>query len=245
MTIEERLENMEREMGRLNRHNRWLLGAILLAAGGLIVPGVLETTAFRARAQVGGTVKEIRARSIVIEDENGKTRVELGTDESGPNLKMLDENIKVRVGLYEFKGNSAITLYNENGTVGAGLLGSGMLGPGLTLCDENGHFRASLGAGKDGFDLNLYDEKNILRVGLKAGKYGPSLWLGDENEKPRVVLDAFKDGPRLSLQDENGKTRFAAGKSKVFTSEGKTFSCPESSLILYGPDNKVIWSAIK
>jgi hypothetical protein len=34
MTIEERLENMERDLGRLKRRNRWLLGTILLVAGG-------------------------------------------------------------------------------------------------------------------------------------------------------------------------------------------------------------------
>ena len=52
MTIEERLENMERELGRVKE--------------------VL------ARSQVEGTAKEIRANSFVLEDENGKPRVGLG-----------------------------------------------------------------------------------------------------------------------------------------------------------------------
>ena len=59
MSIEERFENMERELKRMKRRNRWLLGAILLVAGGLIVPGVFETTAVRARAQVAGKAKAI------------------------------------------------------------------------------------------------------------------------------------------------------------------------------------------
>jgi C4-type Zn-finger protein len=52
MTIEERLENVERELGR-----------------------VKETL---ARLQVTGTVREIRARTIIIEDELGKARAVFG-----------------------------------------------------------------------------------------------------------------------------------------------------------------------
>jgi len=43
MTIEERLENMEREVGRQKRRNRWLLGAILVLLGGLVAAGVFKT----------------------------------------------------------------------------------------------------------------------------------------------------------------------------------------------------------
>ena len=134
MTIEERLENMERELGRLKRRNRWLLGAVLLVVGGLIAPGVFETTAVRARSQEARTTKEVRARSFILEDENGKHRAWLGVD---------------------------------------------------------------------------------------------------------------KDGPSLSLWDEKGKIRFAAGKVETVTSDGKTIAYSESSLILFGPDGKIIWSAIK
>ena len=178
MTIEERLENMERELGRLKRRNRWLLGAILLVAGGLIAPGVFEITATRARSQEAGTAKEIRASRFVLEDAKGKTLAALALEE---------------------------------------------FGPGLALFDENGTPRAGLWADKD----------------------GPSLSLFDENGKNRAGLWASKDGPRLALSDENGKNRFMAGKTKTATPDGKIIEYPESSLILFGPDGKVIWSAIK
>jgi hypothetical protein len=134
MTIEEHLENMERELGCMKRRNRWLLGAILLIAGGLIVPGVFETTAVRARAQVAGKAKEIRANRILLDDENGK-----------------------------------------------------------------------------------------LRVGLAV----------------------FKNGPGLVLADEKGVGRFVAGKGIRVTPDGKTIALPESSVVLFGPDGKIIWNAIK
>jgi len=95
MSIEERLENMERELGRFKRRNRLLLGGILLAVGGLVVPAVFETIAFRVRAQVPGTAKEIRARSVFIEDENGNRRAGLGVDKNGPSLSLYDKKGKV------------------------------------------------------------------------------------------------------------------------------------------------------
>ena len=222
MTIEERLENMERELGHLKRRNRWLLGAILLVAGGLIFPVVFETTASRARAQVAGTAKEIRARSFVIEDAKGKVRGILAVEEFGPNLVLFDENGEIRVWLVADKD-----------------------GPLLSLCDENGKNSVNLVSKKEGPELLLNDENDRHRASLTATKDGPRLSLYDENGKTRTELWASKLGPCLSLSDENGNERFRAGKTKTVTPDGKTIEYPESSLILFGPDGKVIWSAIK
>jgi len=54
-----------------------------------------------------------------------------------------------------------------------------------------------------------------------------------------------KDGPSLTLWDKNGNYRFWAGKTALESPDGRTMEYPESSLILFGPDGKVIWSAIK
>jgi len=64
---------VSREVGRKKRRNRWLLGAIDLVAGGLIVPLVFETTAFRACAQGAGMFEEIHTTKLVLEDESDKT----------------------------------------------------------------------------------------------------------------------------------------------------------------------------
>jgi len=178
MTIEERLENMEREVGCVKRRNRWMLGAILVFLAGLVAAGVFKTTMTTAQVEVAGTAKEIRTRGIYIEDEKGDTR--------------------------------AVLYVNENG-------------PFLRLSGEDGFTRAVLGVFKD----------------------GPFLWLSDENGKHRVLLNISKGSPGLSLNDEKGNARFAAGKTKTVSSDGKIIEYPESSLILYGPDGKVIWSAIE
>ena len=309
MTIEERLENMEQELGRVKRRNRWLLGAILLLAGGLVVPAVFEVTAFRARAQGSGTAKLIRANTFILEDENGKVRGMLAVDHLGSGLTLYDEKGMPRTWLAVGKEGPDLNMNDENGNPRASL-NVGKDGPMLNLNDENGKTRAWLHEDENGPDLALIDENDKFRATLSVGKNGPELCLNDENGEsaamltadkggarlqmiesthqfsaaievsktgaemgvdhiksgknfsvkaledliivglnnlffPRAWLTLSKDGPTLELFDEKNKVRFAAGRSETITPDGKQISYPESSLILFGTDGKVIWSAIK
>jgi hypothetical protein len=197
MTIEDRLENMERELGRVKRHNRGLLGAILLLAGGLIVPGLFETTAIRAQSQKPGTVKEIRANNFIIEDEKGEVRATLGMTNDNPCLIISDQNRKMRV-----------------------LLSLGQNGPGLVLLDGNGKSRVALIAPikEIGPFLQLNDENGKIRAELELDKSGRGgLRLYDENREIRALLSVVQDGPILSLQDENGKNRAVVAVSKTIS----------------------------
>ena len=157
MTIEERLEKMEKEMRRQKRCNRWLLGAVLLVAGGLVVPAVFETTASRARAQGVGTVKEIRANKILLEDQKGMVRAGLDIGSDGRFLALLDEN---------GKGRAVLDVTKD--------------GPRLLLLDANSKTRAELTVVKDFPNLKLNDENGKTRGGLGVGKDGPFLALCDE-----------------------------------------------------------------
>ena len=167
MTIEERLKNMERELGRVKRRNRWLLGAILVLVGGLVAAGAFKTTVTPAQAQVPGAVKEVRANKFVIEDKNGTVRAEMGVSQFGPALFLYDENDKSRA-----------------------MLGISPLGPGLTLYDEKGMARAGLGVAKAGPWLSLWDENIKPRAALSVDKDGPIMMLLDE--KGKVIWSAIK-----------------------------------------------------
>ena len=83
-------------MGRVKRRNRWLVSALLLVAAGLISPLIIETTAFRARAQMAGTAKEIQVQRIVVEDAKGNDRIRLDLFMNDPILEFLDDNGKTR-----------------------------------------------------------------------------------------------------------------------------------------------------
>jgi hypothetical protein len=117
MTIEERLENMERELGRVKRRNRWLLGAILVLVGGLVAAGVFKTMVTTAHAQGAGTDKQIRANSFVLDDENGKPRAILGLNKNNLLLGLQDENGKPCASLGVDEHGPALKLFGSDGKV--------------------------------------------------------------------------------------------------------------------------------
>jgi hypothetical protein len=110
----------------------------------------------------------------------------------------------------------------------------------LLLGSENGKSRAMLNVDKDGPALTLFDENAKLRAWLAVFKDGPRLALRDESEKVRVGLSVDGDRPRLRLYDEKSKTRAVLGPTELETT-GTGEQRPESSLVLFDRDGKVLW----
>jgi hypothetical protein len=183
MTTEERLEQVEGQLGRVIWLNRCLVASIVLFLGACVMKNsVMPETAW---AQSGG--KEIRANQFTLEDENGKLRAALGVN----------------------KGTAGLMLFAENGKPRA-MLRVSKDGPGLYLLDENGKPRAELSMDEDVPGLVLHEENGNVRAMLAVGKEGPMLGLNDENNKPRVGLGLFKNGPSLWLSDKDGKPIWSA-----------------------------------
>ena len=57
------------------------------------------------------------------------------------------------------------------------------------------------------------------------------------------MLVVIGDGPILEVLDENGKLRAKMGATLFVSPDGRRTIYPESSLLLFGADGKVIWSA--
>ncbi len=95
MTIEERLEVVERELAELKA----------------------------AQAQEIGKV--IRANQFIVEDDNGKTRAELVINKDGPSLSLFDKNGNPRALLSALKDGPRLELFDENGKPRAGLAACG------------------------------------------------------------------------------------------------------------------------
>jgi hypothetical protein len=89
MTTEERLENLERELARAKRRNRWLLAAGGLAFGAWLLAGTLEPRTAGAQA-AGAAVNEVRAKAFVLVDDAGKPRAVLSVNAVGPALDLFD-----------------------------------------------------------------------------------------------------------------------------------------------------------
>ena len=78
MTVEERLELLERELKLSNRRNRLLPGVLLCMSIPLTVWMVSPQSLLGQNA--ANPVKEVRANRFVLEDEKGKVRAVLATD---------------------------------------------------------------------------------------------------------------------------------------------------------------------
>jgi len=69
----------------------------------------------------------------------------------------------------------------------------------------------------------------------------PGFSLLDDKGNSRLQMSLFENGPDFRLADDKGTTRAVLGTTSLVTEKtGVTEGRPESSLVLFGPDGKVI-----
>jgi len=163
MTIEERLETVERELAQAKRGNRRLVltgAGLLLGLFALLVVGRSMTGVAQGQEKAAGK-KVVWANEFVLVDDQGRARGALHVLMDGPALSLSDEKGIARV-----------------------ILAAPKTGPTLNLSDEKGMFRAGLSITELGPGLSLYDEKGKDRASLVVHNYyGPGLVLSDKNRK--------------------------------------------------------------
>lgn len=113
MTVEERLETLERQLAATKRSKRRILGAVGLALVGAVLVWIGIGT---SRVQADGRPGELHVRRLFVDDEKGRCRVVLNVTRSGPGLVVFDEKGKVRVFLkVPPKVGPRLVLYDEDG----------------------------------------------------------------------------------------------------------------------------------
>jgi len=237
MTIEERLERLERELLRTKRRYRKIfagaslavgLWASLAAVGQTPGPGLAPETA----------AKEVRAKKFVLEDESGVVRAVLGMDRTkeGPGLWLFKEKDKVgaflrispegplfsltqdaqsSLHMKATAGEQSLTLSSGEGRPYV-LLRARPDGPSVNI--RTGQAREGItlwaptsptGFQKDWSTIQLYDDQDKLRAALSIGQLGPHFGLLDSNGKWRAYVSLIESGPGFHLFDENGLSRAA------------------------------------
>lgn len=220
MTTEERLEAMEKELIRAKCHARGLLAAGLVAGGLLATVWLVGETVCPARADEGDI--EARIKTVL---EKARQR------EAEKAAKAAQVVWATEFVLVDAEGRER------------GAMKMGPTGPQLSLAGEDGKVRTVLGGRNDGGWLTLCDRNAKSRIGLAAHEDGAGLSLIDDKGEYRASICENKAGPGLLLFDDEGRTRAALGATQTGTPDGKTTSFPESSLLLFGADGKVRWSA--
>ncbi len=167
-------------MERLARQVAWLwvvwsisFGALLLMLV-MVICGVI-------------TVKELRARHLVVVDDKGTPRIA---------LTMQPTHVVELVR----KGETFPIRYVETALV--------------SLCDPQGQQRISLKTGGEGsVEVVLYDRQGKARIGLTATEL-PSITLYDPEGRGRLALSLSGDGqPHLRLYGPNWEVLYEAPAS--------------------------------
>jgi hypothetical protein len=207
---------IEERLEKLERQNRRMK---LAGLGAVVIAG-----AFVLMGQASGprTPPEVRAKSFVLVDANGETRARLYMSASGkgPELDLLDA-----------KGNPRV------------VLGANSEGPWLALYDANGKPRAWLIVTSDGPRLDLTSADGKSSAGLVASSDGPGLDLNGADGKSSAWLLALSDGPILDLNDASGFETDIGVTGLVTPATGETHKTSAASIVLFGKDRKVLWSA--
>jgi len=142
MTIEERLESLERGLSAAKRRNKYLLiGLVVLA-----IAWAFTSTTGTVHAQAGGNI--IQAEGFELVDSQGNVRARLTMLDSGPG-PAFDENGNTQAGQDVIDGGPMLGLYDENETLRAGMVVYGS-DPLLWLSDVNWPGYAYHGAVLDG-----------------------------------------------------------------------------------------------
>jgi hypothetical protein len=157
MTTEERLEKVERELARAKQRSRWLLTALGLGLGTLMLVWTSAASVPLAEAQATGFGRTVRAERFELVDGQGTIRATLSLIAEQPLLGLADENGKPHTVLGMTKEGSMLTLGDATSKPRF-LVRVTKEGPTLILHDENGKPRTMLGALKDGPLLGFLDE---------------------------------------------------------------------------------------
>ena len=109
ISIEQRLNRLEEENGRLRRQCRWTQILAFVVGSGLILMGATASTVF----------KHLKVQQITITDENGRVRGQIGVDENGGIVQTFvdksgTERIRIAV---ESDGTARRRIFDDEGHV--------------------------------------------------------------------------------------------------------------------------------
>ncbi len=134
MSLEERIEKLERELTRAYR----LLA--VLCAGSVLTIVFMASGKPSAQEEILNT---IRAKTVYIVDENDKIRIQLSGLDPVRGLSLYNDSGNTRAVLAESKDGPYFSLYDEKGNSRA-VLALTKNGPGLSLFDRNGNVEGSV-----------------------------------------------------------------------------------------------------
>jgi hypothetical protein len=210
MTVEERINRLESEILRARLRARFFTA---VAAIGIVLAYLSSNSSAQAQAP-----RELRASAFILEDAQGRVRARLeAVKGTNPVLNLYDEQNVLRATFGIADGRPSIFLVGANRT---GAISMAVMENGPTMVVGSPGGSTMLGPRSDG--------------------PGPLMQMLDNNGIVRVAVGLGQDGAGLSFADARGQGRVALGATRTSSADGRTTLYPESSLLLFGPDGRIV-----
>lgn len=222
-SIEQRLQALENEIRRTRRWNRVLLLAVVVMIGvaGAPPPTPIQSKSEFQPPQAGQSpdpsrtdqpppksrsrLRTVEADQFVLLDRQGRSRMTMVVDDSGPALSLLDEQGRKRLELRQSRDTAGLNLLDVNQKVVASL--QVHRESEWTQLEFTGpHGKAVMNSSS--FRVKDRDEQSRLMMGLINGNY-PVLGISQSGQtgSPSVEITAGDNGARgLSLHDAEGRS---------------------------------------
>jgi hypothetical protein len=196
--------------------------------------GLLAGACIVVMGQARPAATTVQAQSFILQDASGTKRAELLLEagapgsEPSPVLRFLDG-----------KGGEALTLSSTR----LELAGKSDLGPDILLDDAKGSPRVDLGLEHNLPFIILNDEKGIVREDMGLERGDPAFVINDEKAQPRVGFGLSGGRPSVTVIDAQGFTSVMGSTPLTTTATGATHETTGASLVLFGSDGTLLWSA--
>jgi hypothetical protein len=203
------------------------------------------------------TSRVLEANEFVVKDNSGTVRARLSVDTTNrPTLTFYDEKNHISASLGG--GDEPFLTLFRAGTNEVVQLGANRAFYGLGLYEKE--IRAGLSVQSGNAGLELFDESGKPRVSIESNKNtGEFILLGGSADKKSAMLsnsgvsmwgkegifrvNLDEEGPSLELKDNEGYSTTLGRTDLVVLASGRKEQTPAASLVLFGKDKKVLWSA--
>ncbi|HYB62585.1 MAG TPA: hypothetical protein VEH50_14035 [Methylomirabilota bacterium] len=217
------LQALADRVEKLERQNRWF------KRGGLAL--ALIASCLFVMAQVA-PIRTIEADDFILKDSKGMKRAELSVPSANPVLRFFDSggNVNALVGAngYIMFGSGTRTYPGQgNESFRVPITKVSLTSSGLFFADQKGSAVIQLGG--------------LESPGAPA--LVPHLTFFDSSEQPRVDLGINSSSPYLNLTDGDGFSAQLGSSDLITPSTGEKHKTSAASLVLFGKDGKVLWSA--
>lgn len=209
--------------------------------------------------------RTINAQTFIVTDKHGVRRAELsmsvpaGEAEEHPWLGLFDADGNVRACLGVHDGLPWLEFYDGSQKSVVNVRVSEH-GPQISLHYGNRKAAAVIGLSKAGPQMNLFGADGQESVCLSASGDGPQITLTDASGSPGVSAQVWDGQPTLTLHDPSGNGQLGlrvtpSGTKELFMGELGSEAQPtvgpslklavtsEGPCLVFGKDNKVLWSA--